>query len=225
MAQAGEPRRALRIAQLSSVAGDSSSDLVLFVCAPFLAIMVEQWLDLPEKTALLILSISFVAAVMGSSPGKGIFAVSLGLIVAFIASGEDLSPRLTLGIPALRDGFPMLSAVLGILIVGEIFVAIDNERRGLSQRRDRAAQTSDHDGLRPGDLRRIRPYITQGAIIGTIVGALPGVAPPSRRRCPTRSRAGSTARRLHRVTRPLARARPRALPRPRPPIPPCPERT
>lgn len=137
--------------------------------------MVEQWLDLPEKTALLILSISFVAAVMGSSPGKGIFAVSLGLIVAFIASGEDLSPRLTLGIPALRDGFPMLSAVLGILIVGEIFVAIDNERRGLSQRRDRAAQTSDHDGLRPGDLRRIRPYITQGAIIGTIVGALPGV--------------------------------------------------
>lgn len=175
MAQAGEPRRALRIAQLSSVTGDTFSDIVLFVCAPFLAIMVEHWLDLPEKTALLILSISFVAAVMGSSPGKGILAVSLGLIVAFIASGEDLTPRLTFGIAALRDGFPMISAVLGILIVGEIFVAIDDERRGLSQNRNRTAQTSDHDRLKAGDLRRIRPYIARGAFIGTMVGALPGV--------------------------------------------------
>lgn len=175
MAQAGEPKRALRIAQLSSVAGDTFSDIVLFVCAPFLAIMVEQWLDLPEKTALLILSISFVAAVMGGSPGKGLLSVSLGLIVAFIASGEDLSPRLTLGIPALRDGFPMLSAVLGILIVGEIFAAIDNERRGIAQRADSGERTSDHDGLRKGDVRRILPFIRRGALIGTIVGALPGV--------------------------------------------------
>ncbi|WP_425073000.1 tripartite tricarboxylate transporter permease [Sagittula sp. S175] len=127
IAQAGEPHRALRIAQMSSVAGDTFSDLVLFICAPFLAIMVEEWLDLPEKTALLILSISCVAAVMG------------------------------------------------VLIVGEIFVAIDNERRGLSQRRDPAMQRSNHDGLKAGDLRRIRPYIARGAVIGTLVGALPGV--------------------------------------------------
>jgi hypothetical protein len=39
MARAGQPRRALRIAQISSVAGDTFSDLVLFVCAPFLAIL------------------------------------------------------------------------------------------------------------------------------------------------------------------------------------------
>jgi putative tricarboxylic transport membrane protein len=69
MARAGQPRRALRIAQISSVAGDTFSDLVLFVCAPFLAILVERVLDLPEKTALLVLSLSFVAAVMGKSLG------------------------------------------------------------------------------------------------------------------------------------------------------------
>lgn len=175
MARAGQPKRALRIAQLSSVSEDTFSDIVLFVCAPFLAIMVEQWLDLPEKTALLILSISFVAAVMGSSPGKGLLAVSLGLITAFIASGNDLSPRLTMGIPALRDGFSMISAVLGILIVGEIFVTIDNERKSAGRKTTVFARSSDHDGLQPGDVRRILPYIGRGAFVGTIVGALPGV--------------------------------------------------
>lgn len=78
MARAGQPRRALRIAQLSSVSGDTFSDIVLFVCAPFLAVVVEAYLDLPEKAALLILSISFIAAVIGGSVGKGLLSVSLG---------------------------------------------------------------------------------------------------------------------------------------------------
>ena len=54
MAKRGEAKRALRIAHFSSVSGDTFSDLVLIIGAPFLAIMVERYLDLPEKTALLI---------------------------------------------------------------------------------------------------------------------------------------------------------------------------
>ena len=43
------------------------SDLVLFICAPFLAVLVERYLDLPEKDALLILlSLAFIAAVVGT---------------------------------------------------------------------------------------------------------------------------------------------------------------
>ena len=61
MTQRGKAKKALRVAHLSSVTGDTFSDLVLFICAPFLAILVEAYLDLPEKTALLILSLSFIA--------------------------------------------------------------------------------------------------------------------------------------------------------------------
>ncbi|WP_273545157.1 tripartite tricarboxylate transporter permease [Heliomarina baculiformis] len=124
MAKNGQPKRALRIAQFSSVTGDTFSDMVLFICAPFLAVVVEAYLDLREKTALLILSISFVAAVMGASVGKGLLAVALGLVAAFVGSGQALTPRLTVGVQALADGFPLVSAILGVLILGEVFKGI-----------------------------------------------------------------------------------------------------
>ncbi|NVO26738.1 tripartite tricarboxylate transporter permease [Donghicola sp. C2-DW-16] len=176
MARNGQPRRALRIAQLSSVAGDSFSDIVLFVCAPFLAVVVERYLDLPEKAALLILSISFIAAVMGASVGKGLLSVSLGLLVAYIASGNDLSPRLTLGFDALDAGVPLIAAILGVMIVGEIFTTLETlwrNNRALDVKTETLA--TEQDGLAPGDLKRIAPVVARGALIGTVIGALPGV--------------------------------------------------
>lgn len=177
MAQRGQPRRALRIAQISSVTGDTFSDLVLFICAPFLAIVVEAYLDLPEKTALLILSISFVAAVMGASVGRGLLSVALGLVAAFVGTGQALTPRLTGGVEALADGFPLVSAILGVLILGEIFKGIEDLM--WTGRTSEEVETERDEGitddLQPGDIRRIAPHVGRGAIIGTIIGALPGV--------------------------------------------------
>lgn len=176
MAKRGMPRRALRIAHFSSVSGDTISDIVLFVCAPFLAVMVERLLDLPEKTALIILSLTFISSVMGSSVGKGLIAVALGMLVAMVATGQDFHPRMTLGIDGLSNGFPLVGAVLGILILGEIFVTLDDLWRGRGQKRD--DEEPEHgikDELRPGDIRRILPHIFRSSAIGTAVGALPGV--------------------------------------------------
>ena len=49
MTRKGKAFKALRVAHFSSVSGDTVSDIVLFIGAPFLAIMVESYLDLPEK--------------------------------------------------------------------------------------------------------------------------------------------------------------------------------
>ncbi|WP_126975827.1 tripartite tricarboxylate transporter permease [Frigidibacter oleivorans] len=176
MAKRGMPRRALRIAHFSSVTGDTASDIVLFVCAPFLAIMVERFLDLPEKTALIILSLTFISSVMGSSVGKGLIAVALGVLAATVATGQTFHPRLTLGIDGLQNGFPMVSAVLGALILGEIFVTLNDIWRG--ERQASTVQSSHGDvadGLQKGDLRRIMPHIARSSVIGTLIGALPGV--------------------------------------------------
>ena len=175
MTRRGMPRRALKIAHLSSVTGDTLSDIALFVCAPFLAVLVERFLDLPEKTALILLSLTFIAAVMGSSVGKGLIAIGLGMLAAMVATGQDFHPRLTLGIEALGQGFPMVSAVLGILILGEIFWTLDDHWRGRVSRD--TAQTADAgpDGLRKGDVKRILPHVLRSSLIGTVIGALPGV--------------------------------------------------
>lgn len=120
MARNGQARQALRIAHVSSAAGDTFSDVVLVLCAPFLAILVESYLDLPEKTALLILSLAFISSVIGGSVGKGLISMGLGLLAAMIATGEDFYPRLTMGQSALAEGIPIAAAVLGVLIWGSV---------------------------------------------------------------------------------------------------------
>lgn len=175
MAQRGEARQALRVAHFSSAAGDTFSDVVLILCAPFLAIMVESYLDLPEKAALLILSLAFIATVIGKSVGKGIISMGLGLFAAMIATGEDFYPRLTLDQPALAEGIPVAAAILGVLILGEVFKALEDIHRGAQGPKAVPRSDETHHGKRRLGLRRLLPYIGRSAVIGTCIGALPGV--------------------------------------------------
>ena len=177
MAQRGEAKKALKIAHFSSACGDTFSDVVLIVCAPFLAILVERYLDFPEKTALLILSLTFIAAVIGDSAGKGLIAVGLGLLAAFIGTGEDFSPRLTFGTEALAQGFSVGSAVLGVLIVGEVFKSMQELRDEGVQHRMMQSEVNEKKSSKLGIalIKQISPYVARSAVIGTVIGALPGV--------------------------------------------------
>ncbi|MFK7754736.1 MAG: tripartite tricarboxylate transporter permease [Sedimentitalea sp.] len=176
MTQKGQAKKALRIAHISSASGDTFSDLVLILCAPFLAILVERYLDLPEKTALLILSLAFIASVIGGSVGKGLISTGLGLMAAYIGTGEDFYPRLSFGTQQLAQGFPITTAVLGVLILGEVFKALEDLIRAPSNQNPAAEIFEAGDQrLKPADIRRILPYIGRSAMIGTAIGALPGV--------------------------------------------------
>ncbi|MGI9363594.1 MAG: tripartite tricarboxylate transporter permease [Rhizobiaceae bacterium] len=175
MAERGEARKALRVAHFSSASGDTFSDIILVVCAPFLAILVEAYLDLPEKTGLLILSLAFIASVIGGSVGKGIISMGLGLLAAFIATGEDFYPRLTMGNQSLSGGIPIVAAVLGVLIVGEVFRALEDLRLN-GPKKTATHSVVEGDGRLGWPLiRRLSPIIGRSAFIGTVIGALPGV--------------------------------------------------
>ena len=176
MTQKGEAKKALRIAHFSSASGDTFSDLVLFVCAPFLAIIVERYLDLPEKTALLILSLSFIASVIGGSASKGLISIGLGLLAVYIGTGEDFYPRLSLGQQELSNGFPITTAVLGVLIIGAVFKGLDEiwRDKGNAKIIEAVVPTGDQRLSWPL-LKRLFPYISRSAFIGTGIGALPGV--------------------------------------------------
>ena len=176
MAQRGQAKKALRVAHFSSASGDTFSDLVLFVCAPFLAILVEAYLDLPEKTGLLILSLSFIAAVIGGSPGKGLISIGLGLLAVYVGTGEDFYPRLSMGSDELSRGFPITTAVLGVLIIGAVFKGLEEtwrENRG-SRPTPNVPETGDQK-LHWPEIKRLLPFISRSGLIGTGIGALPGV--------------------------------------------------
>ena len=175
LAQKGQAGKALRVAHASSVLGDTFSDMVLFVCAPFLAVLVERFLDLPEKAALLLLSLTFIAAVMGGSVGKGLISMGLGLLVASVGSGEDFYPRLSLGLPALADGFSLASVVLGVLVLGEVFKGLEDTLREQRGKARDALTMIGPQHLTRADFGRIMPYVGRSAVIGTVIGALPGI--------------------------------------------------
>lgn len=176
MAKKGQGGKALRVAHFASVSGDTFSDIVLFVCAPFLAISIEAFLGLPEKAALMILSLSFVAVVVGTDTYKGLLAACFGLMVASIATGTDTYPRLSMGSDMLAAGLPTIAVVIGILVVGEIFVSFEDMWR--NAREKRVLQTIQDPGdstLSMAERRKLLPFIGTSMCIGTIVGALPGI--------------------------------------------------
>ncbi|MCG6902348.1 MAG: tripartite tricarboxylate transporter permease [Rhodobacter sp.] len=176
MTQAGQARKALKIAHFSSASGDTFSDVVLILCAPFLAVLVERYLDLPEKTALLILSMAFIASVIGGSVGKGIISMGLGLLAAYIGTGEDFYPRLSMGTQSLAQGFPVATAVLGVLVLGEVFKSLEDLWHHVrADDRPTEPRQSGDQRLHWADIRRISPYIARSAVIGTVIGALPGI--------------------------------------------------
>ena len=175
MAQKGQAKKALKVAHLSSVSGDTFSDIVLILCAPFLAVLVEQYLDLPEKTGLLILSLAFISSVIGGSVGKGLISMGLGLLAAMVATGEDFYPRLTMGSRELAEGFPVATAVLGVLILGEVFKALEDMFRFGAASKPKAAASLGGDQLTLSDVKSLAPYIARSSVIGTAIGALPGI--------------------------------------------------
>ena len=176
MTQRGKAAKALRVAHFSSASGDTFSDIVLILCAPFLALMVEAYLDLPEKTALLILSLSFIAAVIGGSPAKGLLSTGLGLLAAYIGTGEDFYPRLSMGSETLARGFPIAAAILGVLIIGAVFKELEDLwRQNRSQGHTPTYGLEGDQRLHWADIRRILPFVGRSALVGTAIGALPGI--------------------------------------------------
>lgn len=176
MAKKGQAGKALRTAHFASACGDTFSDLVLFTTAPFLAVLVEAHLGFAEKAALMILSLSFVAAVVGASPMKGVMAAALGLLIASVGSGEDFYPRLSLESEALADGFPVITAVLGVLIMGELITVFENIWRDRRRGRVGAEMPPSTDNtLSWKERRALIPFISLSAMVGTVIGALPGI--------------------------------------------------
>ncbi|MGP6088922.1 alpha-hydroxy-acid oxidizing protein [Antarctobacter jejuensis] len=158
MAQNGQGGKALRVAHFASVSGDTFSDIVLFVCAPFLAISIEAFLGLPEKAALMILSLSFVAVVVGNDTWKGLLAACLGLFAASIATGTDTYPRLSMGSDVLATGLPTIAVVIGLLVVGEIFVSLQEMWLSKRDRQKPAEQPAPGDStLSMGESRKLQP--------------------------------------------------------------------
>ena len=138
--------------------------------------MVESYLDLPEKAALILLSLCFIAAIVGKPVAKGLIAVGMGLFVATIGTGEDFYPRLTGNVLELSGGFPIACVILGSLVIGEVFAALFamHGEMATTGKLVRHKVTGDNS-LPLAEKKRLLRFILPSAFIGTSIGARPGI--------------------------------------------------
>jgi len=176
LAKQGKSLKALKIALYSSVTGDTFSDIVLITVAAPLALVALR-MGPPEMMAVIIFAMTVVAGLVGKSMIKGLMAALLGVLFSTIGlDPEGASDRLSFGVVDLLDGLPIAAVAIGLLAMGEIF------RQFISSRNQ---PTESHLPLPVGspEDRRISwaeylkclPTIMRSAVIGTGIGAIPGI--------------------------------------------------
>jgi putative tricarboxylic transport membrane protein len=176
LAQAGKPLKATKMALYSSITGDTCSDIVLITVSAPLALLALRMGPI-EIFALMLFAFSIIAGLIGDSVAKGVIAAALGLLCATVGlDPTHATPRLIFGWFELYDGLPLAAVAIGMLAVSEILRRLSRIKGDVRPAVD--VKSSDD----PADARvswseywACRYTLLRGTIIGTVLGALPGI--------------------------------------------------
>ncbi|MDL2210418.1 tripartite tricarboxylate transporter permease [Desulfovibrio sp. OttesenSCG-928-O18] len=171
MAKRGMAGKALVTAVFTSFIGGMFSAVVLSTVAPPLARLALDF-GPPEYFAFALLGLTLVAGAAGDSLSKGLLAGGIGLFLSYIGTDPMTSlPRYTFGSVDLVRGIPLIPALIGLFALPPLLTEI--RRLG-----EPAAKSVIEDFkirfLEKNDLKRITPSLFTSAVIGTIVGIIPG---------------------------------------------------
>ncbi|UEM06782.1 tripartite tricarboxylate transporter permease (plasmid) [Skermanella rosea] len=124
MARQGRGAQALATAAIGSFVAGTIATIALTFVAPLMVRMALLF-GPAEYFALMVLALTTVTAVLGSSLTRGLaslfFGLSLGLVGIDLQTGQA---RLTFGIPELLDGIDTVVVAVGLFAVGEtLYVA------------------------------------------------------------------------------------------------------
>jgi len=170
LAKKGEGARALGAAFSASLFGGVFGAIVL-TGAVFAARPIILAIGFGEQLMLVVLALSMVAMLTGTSVLKGLTGCGMGLIIGAIgAAPATAEVRLGFDTIYLSDGMPLVIIGLGMFAVPEI-IDVLRHRRTISE--SGGLGTGWLEGLR--DTIRHRWIVLRCAAIGCIVGALPGL--------------------------------------------------
>ena len=130
MARAGRGAAALATAAIGSFVAGTIATVALTLVAPTIAELAVQ-LGPQDYVALMVVAFLTVAALLGSSPSRGLASLAVGLFLGLI--GTDTltgQQRFTFGVPALADGIDVVVVAVGVFAVGEALYVASRMRRG-----------------------------------------------------------------------------------------------
>lgn len=174
MTKNGEGIRALGISLFSSGMGGLFGATVVLFFSPIIASYALKF-SYPEIFLVAILGLTLIASAVGHLI-KGLIAGFFGLLLTTIGCDPLCAlPRFTFGIESLYDGIHFVVALIGLFAFSEMLFLV---RRELIIT-DRVAFKGKFKDLLQGVKDVIsRPILFfRSAILGTFLGAVPGVGP------------------------------------------------
>jgi putative tricarboxylic transport membrane protein len=169
MARRGRASQALAAAVIGSFVGGIVATTAVAFFAQRMVVLALGF-GPAEYFALAVLAFVCTAAVVTSSPLRGVAALGIGLAVSVVGIDDQSGAiRLTLGVPQLLDGVSIVVITVGLLAVGEVL------HTGFRPSRAPAGQlvASGTPWLGRADLRRSwKPWL-RGTALGLPFGVIP----------------------------------------------------
>ena len=172
----GKGHKAMQMVIYSSIIADVFGDLVMVAsCTPLAYIAVK--FGPPELTALLIFSLATVGSVTGDQPLKGLISAAAGLLIGTVGLDPVAgSPRLTFHFISFMSGFSVIPVLIGMFAIPEILDQVERMAKGIKESFLAVKSKNPEDNrVTLKDMRMCAGTILRGSIIGSIVGAIPGI--------------------------------------------------
>jgi len=172
----GQSGKALKMATIASVCGDTGGDLILIFGIVTIAQYTEK-LGPPEYFAAHLMAFVLIGSMIGDSILKGLLSTLFGILLGTVGL-DTISgmPRFTFGVIELEGGLSLVPLLVGVFVLSEVFVRVE-AGDGIADSwvaATKSADPADHRVSWP-ELRRCLPVILRSTGIGAAIGMLPGI--------------------------------------------------
>lgn len=172
MTRNGEAGRALGLALSSSVIGTLGSYLALFFFIQTMAALVLK-LGPSEMFLVAVWGLSLIAILSGGNVAKGILAGIVGVLLGTVGMNAMGVMRGTMGSMHLLAGISTVPAMMALFAAPEMLSLAAQRRYMNAQSSQSVGVTEIVRGMR--EVLRHPVILLRGALIGTVIGAVPGV--------------------------------------------------
>ncbi|PIE34326.1 C4-dicarboxylate ABC transporter permease [candidate division KSB3 bacterium] len=169
LTEEGKASLALGMHAFASASGSFISTIFLIFGSALLARFALKF-GSAEYFLLAIFGLSIIAAVTGKSIVKGLISGVLGLLLSTIGLDPIVGySRFTFGNYNLMEGFSLVPALIGLFAIAQVFCEIDHVNVAIVK-----AERVKVNLPSLQNVRRCFPTIFRSAIMGTLIGAIPG---------------------------------------------------
>lgn len=171
MAQKGRAAVALGASAFSSAAGAVIGIGVFFLMIPVVVDIVLAF-GPPQRFWLVLIGLGVLPLVSGERMLAGLAVGGLGLMFSYVGTSVITGERIfVLNEPFLYNGIGLIPAIVGLFAIAEV-VKLATLDRGVMEE-GVEIQGNQFDGIR--EVLKRKSIFVRSAIIGTVVGAIPGV--------------------------------------------------